>query len=66
MSLTKRVVVDRVEVVNGNVVQVRERTEIVEGDEVISISYHRKTFAKGADYADETDLVRGVCQLVLT
>jgi hypothetical protein len=43
MALEKQIVVDRIEVVEVGVVQVRTATRIVEDGKVISQSYHRHT-----------------------
>jgi|TARA_R100000479_G_C6318252_1_gene176715 hypothetical protein len=45
MSLTKEVKVDKIEVVNGVNIQVREVVSVKENGEVISQSYNRKAFS---------------------
>jgi hypothetical protein len=61
MALEKQVVVDRIEVVEVGVVQVRTATRIVEDGKVISTSYHRHTIAPGQDYSAECDKVKAIC-----
>lgn len=61
MALTKQVVVDKIEVVEVGVVQVRTATRIVEDGNVISTSYHRTTIAPGQDYSNEDVRVRAIC-----
>ena len=53
MSLTKEVTADKIEVVateDGQVVQVRTATRIVEDGAVISQSYHRHVINSGDDW----------------
>jgi hypothetical protein len=61
MALEKQVVVDKIEVVEVGVVQVRTATRIVEDGKVISTSYHRHTIAPGQDYSAECDKVKAIC-----
>ena len=61
MALEKQVVVDKIEVVEVGVVQVRTATRIVEDGKVISTSYHRHTIAPGQDYSNECDKVKAIC-----
>jgi len=61
MALEKQVVVDKIEVVEVGVVQVRTATRIVEDGNVISTSYHRHTIAPGQDYSTEDARVRAIC-----
>jgi len=59
--LEKQVVVDRIEVVEVGVVQVRTATRIVEDGNVISTSYHRHTVSPGQDYSQEDARVQAIC-----
>jgi hypothetical protein len=61
MALEKQTVVDKIEVVEVGVVQVRTATRIVEDGNVISTSYHRHTIAPGQDYSNEDDRVKAIC-----
>ena len=61
MALEKQVVVDKIEVVEVGVVQVRTATRIVEDGNVISTSYHRHTIAPGQDYSNEDARVQAIC-----
>ncbi len=61
MALEKQVTVDRVEVLEIGVVQVRTATRIVEDGNVISTSYHRHTVAPGQDYSGEDARVQAIC-----
>jgi len=67
MALTKEVVADKIEVVEGAegaVVQVRVATRIVEDGEVISSSYHRHVISAGDDYSSEPANVQAICNAV--
>jgi archaellum component FlaF (FlaF/FlaG flagellin family) len=67
MSLTKEVVADKIEVVateDGQVVQVRIATRIVEDGAVISQSYHRHVIQSGDDWSSEPSNVQAICNAV--
>jgi archaellum component FlaF (FlaF/FlaG flagellin family) len=67
MSLTKEVTADKIEVVateDGQVVQVRTATRIVEDGAVISQSYHRHAINSGDDYSAEPANVQAICNAV--
>ena len=66
MALEKQVVVDKIEVVEVGVVQVRTATRIVEDGNVISTSYHRHTVSPGQDYSNEDARVQAICQATHT
>lgn len=61
MSLEKVVVIDRVEVLESGVVQVRTRTSILENGVQISGTFHRHTVNPGADYSAEDQKVQAIC-----
>ena len=61
MALTKEVVIDKIEVVENGVVQVREATRIMEDGNQLSQSYHRWTIAPGQDYSDQDAKVKAIC-----
>jgi hypothetical protein len=67
MSLTKEVLADKIEVVateDGQVVQVRTATRIVEDGAVISQSYHRHVINSGDDWSSEPSNVQAICNAV--
>ena len=72
MALTKEVVADKIEVVQGQdedgnatqVVQVRTATKVLEDGVVISQSYHRHVIQSGDDYSSEPANVRSICDAV--
>jgi len=61
MSLEKIEIVDRIEVVESGVVQVRTKTAIMEDGKQISGTYHRHVVAPGDDYSGENDRVQAIC-----
>jgi hypothetical protein len=66
MALTKEVVIDKIEVTENGVVQVRQATRIIEDGNQLSQSYHRWTIAPGQDYSDQADNVKAICQVAHT
>lgn len=61
MALEKQMVVDKVEVVESGIVQVRTATRIVEDGKVISSSFHRHVVVPGQDYSAEDARVQAIC-----
>jgi hypothetical protein len=66
MALEKSVAVDKIEIVESGVVQVRTKTFIMEDGKAISSSFHRHAVAPGEDYSKEDDKVKAVCAAVHT
>jgi hypothetical protein len=61
MALEKIEVVDRIEVLESGVVQVRTATKIMEDGKAISSTFHRHVVAPGDDYSTESDRVKAIC-----
>jgi hypothetical protein len=61
MSLTKETVIDKIEIVESGVVQVRQATRIMEDGQQLSQSYHRWSIAPGVDYSDQDAKVKAIC-----
>lgn len=59
--LEKVQIVDRIEVVENGVVQVRVCTRIMEDGKQIGSTFHRHTVAPGADYSAEDARVQAIC-----
>jgi len=59
--LEKITVVDRIEVVESGVVQVRVCTRIMEDGKQISSTFHRHIVAPGDDYSGEDARVQAIC-----
>ena len=67
MSLTKETTADKIEVVateDGQVVQVRTATRVLEDGAVISQSYHRHVINSGDDWSSEPSNVQAICNAV--
>ena len=64
--LEKIEVVDRIEVVESGVVQVRICTRIMEDGKQISGNFHRHVVAPGDDYSAEDARVQAICAAVHT
>lgn len=59
--LEKVTVVDRIEVIESGVVQVRTKTAIMEDGKQISGAFHRHVVAPGNDYSAEDARVKAIC-----
>jgi hypothetical protein len=59
--LEKIEIVDRIEVVESGVVQVRTATRIMEDGKEISSKFHRHVVAPGDDYSGEDARVQAIC-----
>ena len=66
MALEKVQIVDRIEVVESGVVQVRTKTAIMEDGKQISGSFHRHVVAPGDDYSAEDARVKAICKATHT
>ena len=64
--LEKVEIVDRIEMVESGVVQVRTRTSILEDGKQISGTFHRHVVAPGDDYSSEDTRVQGICAALHT
>jgi hypothetical protein len=61
MALEKVIVVDRIEVVESGIVQVRTKTTIMEDGKQISGTFHRHVVAPGDDYTSQDARVQAIC-----
>lgn len=66
MALEKIEIVDRIEVLESGVIQVRTATKIMEDGTQISGSFHRHVVAPGDDYAAEDARVKAICKATHT
>jgi len=64
--LEKVTVVDRIEVVESGVVQVRTKTAILEDGVEINGKFHRHVVAPGDDYSAEDAQVKAICAAMHT
>ena len=66
MALTEKIEIDRVEVVENGVVQVRQATRVIKDGAEIAKNFHRWTLVPGQDVSDQADNVKAICQAAWT
>jgi hypothetical protein len=66
MSLTKEQVIDKIEMNEHGIVQVRQVTRIMEDGKELSSSYHRWSFTPGQDISDQPDNVQAIAAAAWT
>jgi hypothetical protein len=66
MALEKIEIVDRIEVIESGVIQVRTKTAIKEDGVEISSKFHRHVVAPGQDYSAEDARVKAICKATHT
>lgn len=66
MALSKEVVIDKIEVVENGIIQVRQATRIVEDGVQLSQSYHRWSLTPGQDVSDQPANVQAICAAAWT
>jgi len=66
MALTKQTIIDKIEVVENGIVQVRERTDVLEDGNVLSSSYHRWVLTPAQDLTGQDARVTAICNAVWT
>ena len=66
MALNKTIVVDRIEVLQRGVIQVRTATVIDEDGREVARSFHRHILNPGADTAGETQRVQDIATATWT
>jgi hypothetical protein len=66
MALEKIEIVDRIEVIELGVVQVRTKTTIMENGVEISSKFHRHVVSPGNDYSAEDARVQAICAAIHT
>lgn len=62
--LEKQITIDKIEVVENDIVQVRQATSILEDGKELSKTYHRWSFQKGDDISEQDAKVQAVCNAV--
>ena len=63
MSLDKEILIDRIEIVESGIVQVRQATIITDNGNQVSRTFHRWCIVPGQDYSDQTQQVQDVCKV---
>jgi hypothetical protein len=66
MALTETKVIDRIEVVENGIVQVREATRILKDGEQIAQTFHRWSFEPGSDVSSMPANVQAVANAAWT
>ena len=66
MALTERTEIDRVEVVNSWVIQVRQATVIERDGEFVSNSFHRWVLTPDQDISGQEQKVQDICNAAWT
>jgi hypothetical protein len=64
MDLSKEI--DRIEVVEQCIIQIRETTRVMDGDKEIAKTYHRYVLCPGDSLEGQPSKVQAVCQAVWT
>ena len=63
MSLDKQTKIDRIEVIENGIVQVRQATIITEDGNQLSRTYHRWCITPGEDYSTQEQQVQDICKV---
>ena len=66
MALEKQITIDKIEVVENGVVQVRQIERILEDGKELSASFHRWALAPGQDLADQDARVQAIANATWT
>jgi hypothetical protein len=66
MALTKNILIDKIEVLENEILQIRQRTDIVEDGNTISSSYHRWVLHPGDDTTGQDPRVIAVANALWT
>jgi hypothetical protein len=66
MALTKEQVIDKIEIVENGIMQVRQATKIMEDGKEISKTYHRWAFEPGTDVSEQPANVQAIAAAAWT
>ena len=66
MALEKQISIDKIEVVENNIIQVRQITRILEDGVELSSSYHRWALTPGQDVSDQEPKVQAIANALWT
>ena len=66
MALSKQTTIDKIEIVENGIVQVRQIERILEDGKELSASYHRWTLAPGQDVSDQEPRVQAIANATWT
>jgi hypothetical protein len=66
MSLSKNIIIDKIEVLENGSLQIRQRTDIIEDSNTLSSSYQRWTLNPGQDTTGQDPRVIAVATAIWT
>ena len=66
MALTEKIEIDRIEIVGGWNIQVRQATVIERDDEFVSRTFHRWTLTPDSDISGQEQKVQDICNAAWT
>lgn len=66
MALEKQTTIDKIEVLENNIIQVRQITRILEDGNELSSSFHRWILTPGQDVSDQEDKVQSIANATWT
>jgi hypothetical protein len=66
MALTEKIEIDRIEVVGGWTIQVRQATIIERNSEFVSRTFHRWVLTPDMDISDQEQKVKDICNAAWT
>lgn len=66
MALEKEIKIDKIEIVENGIIQVRQITRILEDGNELSASYHRWSLTPGQDVSDQEDRVQAIAAATWT
>lgn len=66
MSIEKKTYIDKIEIIEGGFVQIREATVILEDGNELSRNFHRTSLFPGQSLENQPDLIKKICELIRT
>jgi hypothetical protein len=66
MSLTKNIIIDKIEVLENNILQIRQRTDVIEDGNTLSSSYQRWALNPGDNTTGQDPRVIAVANTLWT
>jgi len=66
MALTERTEIDKIEVVNSWIIQIRQATIIERDGEFVSRTFHRWVLTPDSDISDQEQKVQDICNAAWT
>lgn len=58
---TEKTFIDSVEITENGCVFLREVTQVADGDKIVSVKYHRKSFTPDQDISNESKEILDIC-----